>query len=233
MRVVQLRRYPVKSMGGESLRVAELDLRGLRGDRWYAVEDSDGRFASGKSTRRFRRRDQVFDFAARTTAADEVAVTGPSGEWLVGDPALDTELSRAMGVPVRVRPEGEVPHQDTGGLSVVGTASLDWCAERWGIAADPRRLRVNVVFATDEPFIEDSWVGKVVRLGSASIHVVEPLPRCRMIDIHQDGARADGDWLKPLTADRDGQLAVYAEVWSPGAVRVGDPVSLPGPSVVE
>lgn len=233
MRVVSLRRYPVKSMGGESLELAELDPRGLRGDRWYAVTDGDGRLASGKSSRRFRRRDQVFDHAARTTSSGEVVVTGPSGEWPVGDPSLDAELSRAMGAPVRVLPERDVRHQDTGGVSLVGTATLDWCAARWGIAADPRRLRVNVVVATDEPFVEESWAGRVVRLGSTSLHVIEPLPRCRMIDLDQDGAIADGGWLKPLTAERDGLLTVYADVRAPGTVRLGDPVVVPGSSVLE
>ena len=37
--VVDIRRYPVKSMGGESLSEAALDERGLVGDRWFAVCD--------------------------------------------------------------------------------------------------------------------------------------------------------------------------------------------------
>jgi hypothetical protein len=64
--VISLRRYPVKSMGGESLGEVELGARGSVGDRWYAVEDDEGSFASGKDTRRFRRRDAVFEYAAHT-----------------------------------------------------------------------------------------------------------------------------------------------------------------------
>jgi len=232
MRVVSLRRYPVKSMGGEALEAAHLDLRGLRGDRWYAVSDEDGCLASGKSSRRFRRRDQVFAYAARTTSTDDVAVTGPGGEWLVGDPALEVELSGAMGVPVRVTSETEVSHQDDGSVSLVGTATLDWWAGK-GIAADPRRLRVNIVVSTDEPFVEESWVGRALTMGSASLRVVGPVPRCRMIDIDQDGAVADGGWLKPLTEQRDGCVSVYADVLAPGVVRVGEPLTLSDPSVVE
>jgi len=232
MRVVSLRRYPVKSMGGEALEAAELDLRGLRGDRWYAVSDEDARLASGKSSQRFRRRDQVFTYGARTTSADDVVVTGPAGAWLVGDPALDAELSQAVGAAVRVTPEVAVPHQDAGSVSVVGTATLDWWARK-GIAADPRRLRVNIVVATHEPFVEDSWVGRALRMGSASLRVVEPIPRCRMVDIDQDGAVADGGWLKALTAERDGCVAVYADVLAPGVVRVGELVTLSAPSVAE
>ena len=224
MRVDSLRRYPVKSMGGEALEAVRLDARGLEGDRWYAVEDADGRFASGKSTRRFRRRDEVFDYAATTGAAGDVVVTAGDDRWTVGDPALDEELARRMGATVRVTPEDAVPHQDMGSVSVVGTATLEWCARRWGLRADPRRLRVNVVVSTEEPFVEETWVGREVACGATRLRVVERVPRCRMVDLDQDGARADSGWLRPLAAERDGCLAVYADVVAPGVVRVGDPV---------
>lgn len=226
MRVVSLRRYPVKSMGGESLAAVALDQRGLCGDRWYAVRDEEGHFASGKNTRRFRRRDPVFDYAATMSDAGEVSVTGGAGEWKVGDPALDDELSEAMGLSVRVAPEAAVPHQDMGAVSIIGTASLDWCADRWGVTPDPRRLRVNIVFSSDRPFVEEEWVGRTVSVGGADLRVVERTPRCRMIDIDQDGALAQGRWLKPLAEERDLFLAVYADVAAPGRVGLGDTLTL-------
>src|SRR5690242_5898679 len=98
VRVAEIRRYPVKAMGGESLEEAAVDLRGLAGDRWYAVVDGDGKLATGKSSRRFRRRDQVFEFGSRTTP-DGVTVSGRGATWSVGDPGLDAALSDAMGDP--------------------------------------------------------------------------------------------------------------------------------------
>lgn len=151
MRVVALRRFPVKSMGGEGLLAADVDARGLAGDRWYAVEDEDGHFASGRSTRRFRRRDQVFDYAAETTTTGAVVVSRGARRWAVGDPELDAELTRGMGATVSVAPEGGIPHQDMGSVSLIGTATLDWCSRRWGSNPDPRRLRANIVFTSDEP----------------------------------------------------------------------------------
>lgn len=216
-----LRRYPVKAMGGEDLQSVELDARGLIGDRWYAVEDEDGHFASGKRTRRFRRRDEVFDYTARTEA-DTVLVAGPGGEWHVGDPALNVTLSTRMGLPVRVLPEAGVPHQDAGSVSLVGTATLDWCADRWGIEADPRRLRVNIVVATSEPFIEETWVGRRIAVGEVELDVVERIERCRTLDVAQDGVAARGRWLKPLAAERDMCVAIYADVAKPGTIAVGD-----------
>lgn len=223
MRVHGLWRYPVKSMGGERLDVVELDGRGLVGDRWYAVRDAEGHLASGKDTRRFRRRDAVFDYTAQTRD-DGVVVRGPEGEWRVGSPELATTLTGRMGVPVQVVPESTVPHQDQGSVSLVGTATLAWCAERWGIDADPRRLRVNLLVETAEPFVEESWQGREVRVGGAALTIVERIPRCRMIDVAQVDVEARGRWLKPLGAERDLCVAMYADVARPGVVRRGDPV---------
>jgi uncharacterized protein YcbX len=224
--IASLRRYPVKSMGGEDLEHVTLDGRGLVGDRWFAVEDGEGHFASGKSTRRFRRRDAVFKYAARSVPGGDVIVTGPGGTWAVGDPALDATLSRAMGTSVAITPERGIPHQDMGHVSLVSTATLAWCASRWGIAADPRRLRVNLVVSAGTPFVEEQWLGAELVVGSARLRVVERVPRCRMIDIDQDGARSDGRWLKPLTAERGQCIAVYADVTVAGEIAVGDEVSL-------
>lgn len=225
--VTALRRYPVKSMGGEALSVAELDPRGLTGDRWYAVVDDDGRLASGKDSRRFRRRDAVFDYSAHTGPGGRVTVARGDEGWPVGDPLLDRRLSRDMGAPVRVIPEAGVPHQDAGAVSLVGTATLRWCADRWGGAPDPRRLRVNVVVETDEPFVEEGW--RDIGLGTARLRVVERIPRCRMVDIEQDGVDPGPGWLRPLGRERELCLAVYADVVRPGHVTLGDPVRLVAP----
>ena len=218
----EIRRYPVKSMAGESLRAVEIDARGLVGDRWYAVVDGDGKLSSGKHSARFRRRDAVFDFTSRTT--DEgVRVTGRGGEWRVGDPDLDRALSDAMGDPVQGRAAGTPPPPDAGEVSVVGTASLDWCREHLGVDADRRRIRPNLVVETSEPFVEETWTG-VLSVGTARLRIDRRVERCRMIDIAQEGLPPEGSWLKALTETREMSLAVYLDVDVPGFLRVGDAV---------
>lgn len=227
--VTAIRRYPVKSMGGESLERVAVDRRGLHGDRWYAVVDGEGRLASAKDSRRFRRRDEVLDCTA-ATRADQVLVTGPEGTWAVGDPALDAALTRRTGSSVQVLPERDVPHQDGGAVSLVGTATLDWCAQRWDLDADPRRLRVNLVVATTVPFVEESWVGRTLGLGGCALRVVERIPRCRTIDVRQDGVEPRGRWLRPLGEERDLCVAVYADVVAPGEVGLGDRLRVGDPT---
>jgi uncharacterized protein YcbX len=221
--VHEIRRYPVKSMAGESLTSVEIDARGLVGDRWYAVVDGDGKLSSGKHSHRFRRRDAVFDYASRTT--DEgVRVTGPGGEWSAGDPALDRALSEVMGDPVRVLAESGTPHQDAGQVSLVGTASLDWCREHLGVDADRRRIRPNLVVDTSEPFVEETWSGEL-SIGGVRLTVVRRIERCRMVDIAQEGLPREGAWLKALTETREMNLGVYLDVTERGTVRLGDPIA--------
>ncbi|MCK9496187.1 MAG: MOSC domain-containing protein [Dehalococcoidia bacterium] len=50
-------RYPIKSVGGVRAGTVDLDQRGVRADRGFAVYGDDGKIGSGKSTRRFRRMD--------------------------------------------------------------------------------------------------------------------------------------------------------------------------------
>jgi uncharacterized protein YcbX len=224
--VHEIRRYPVKSMSGESLDTVEVDARGLAGDRWYAVVDGEGKLSSGKHSARFRRRDAVFDYAARTTD-DGVRVTGRGGGWTVGDPALDAALSGVMGDPVRVLAEAATPHQDQGEVSLVGTASLDWCREHLGVDADRRRIRPNLVVDTSEPFVEETWTG-LVSVGTARLHFDQRIERCRMIDIAQDGLPPEGGWLKALTDTRELCLGIHLDVVEPGTIRRGDEVRLGG-----
>jgi uncharacterized protein len=224
--VVAIRRHPVKAMAGESLGAVLVDGRGLEGDRWFAVVDEDGRLATGKDSRRFRRRDEVFEFRA-TTTVDGVRIEGHGGAWLVGEPMLDEALSGHMGARVRVTPEGDVSHQDGAPVSIVGTASLDWCRSQQGVDADVRRLRTNLVVETSEPFVEETWTGRQIRIGGAELAVVERTERCRMIDIAQDGLAPEPGWLKALGRDRELCLGVYAEVRSAGSVGLGDRVEVP------
>jgi uncharacterized protein len=216
----EIRRYPVKAMGGESLESVEVEPRGLVGDRRYAVVDGDGKLATGKHSRRFRRRDEVFDFASRTTA-EGIRVSGRGGDWPVPGAEVDRVLSEAMAAEVRVLPETTTPYFDAQAISLVGTASLAWCREQLGVDGDRRRIRPNLVVETQEPFVEESWSG-VVGLGEVRLTPIERIERCRMIDIAQEGLPSAGRWLKRLTDTREMRLGIYLEVTRPGTIAVGD-----------
>ncbi|WP_083966700.1 MOSC domain-containing protein [Demequina globuliformis] len=222
--VVSIRRYPVKAMGGESLGSVVIDNRGLAGDRAWAVRDEHSKLACGKNGSRFARHDRVFEYSATTTAAG-VEVSGPAGTWIAGDARADAALTEDFGATVRLASEGDVKHFDDSPVSLIGTATLDWCARELGVDADPRRLRVNLVVATAEPFEEEGWDG-TVQIGGAVLTTIKRVTRCRTIDLEQDGVAGRTSWLKALGGTRDLKAAIYLGVQTPGVVAVGDEVRL-------
>jgi hypothetical protein len=140
---------------------------------------------------------------------------------MVGDGELDAHLSTAMGAQVAVAPETDVPHFDEGSVSLIGTATLQWCAHEFGVDADPRRLRANIVVQTGQPFEEESWEGDI-SIGSAVLRPAGRIERCRTIDLPQDEVAERTRWLKPLGQKRDMRVAIYLDVSTPGVISVGD-----------
>ena len=68
-RVIELWRYPVKSLRGEQVGEARCGRQGFEWDRHWAVQGADGKLASGKSTQRFRRMPGLFSMASYVDAA--------------------------------------------------------------------------------------------------------------------------------------------------------------------
>ncbi|MGW2276029.1 MOSC N-terminal beta barrel domain-containing protein [Streptomyces yangpuensis] len=166
----RLWRYPIKSTGGELLQSAQVDLRGLVGDRLYAVRDGHGRFGSGKNTRRFRRMDGLLHLSSRCAAgAGEPPVLFDTDGRAVADPTahLRAYLGRDDVEPAR---EGAVSHFDQLPVSVLTTATLDWVRRAVpDVPVDERRFRPNVLVRTPPgtpPFVEDRWIGREARLGA-------------------------------------------------------------------
>lgn len=222
--VIGLQRFPVKSMGGESLLESEIAGHGLVGDREWAVYDLHGKLASGKHTRRFRRMDPVFTVTARRHNA-VVLVRLPDGQELAADdPAAEVALSDHFGEPVTLRRETDVAHQDEGPLSIVGTATLVELGryDGGGRPVDPRHLRANVIVETEVPFAEEAWVGRDLIIGSAVLRVTARTQRCRMVGVAQVGLPARPRLLHGIADRRDLMAGVYASVVRPGWIRVGD-----------
>ncbi|WP_242497321.1 MOSC domain-containing protein [Nocardioides oleivorans] len=112
-------------------------------------------------------------------------------------------------------------------VTIVGTASLAALAEEVGGPVDSARFRANLVVETDEPWVEDSWLGAEVGVGGAIVRIGGPVPRCAVIDHHPVTGERDARLLTALVrsrpTNRAGEpfLGVYADVVRPGIVRNG------------
>jgi len=227
--VVSLRRYPVKSMGGEPLAVAHFTSRGISGDRIFAVRDTDERLASSKDTEHLVRRDGVFDFDARTEGRRVVVADASGRIGDAGTPPVNAALAAALGAEVRIAHETDVPHIDTGAVSIIGTATLEWCARELGGDPDPERLRVNIVVETVEPFEEEEWTGSTLTIGGVQLRAMGRIERSATLDLAKRGAEQPAPWLVALQQRREGRLGVYCDVVARGADAARDELTVEAP----
>ncbi len=227
--VAELWRYPVKSLGGERISEVVCDLRGIVGDRRWAVRGADGKIGSGKTTRRFRRMPGLLSICARLDDDGVAWIELPSGERArVEDPGAAKLVGAVVGETVSLDAETDVPHFDDAALHVLSTSSLSWL-RRWRPEdeVDVPRFRPNIVVdlqAGSGP--EDDWVERTLRIGAVTVGVSGRTGRCVMVTMSQPHLGFAPGILRELTHRTGGMLGVYAGVLEGGRIRVGDEVSL-------
>lgn len=228
LRIIQLWRYPVKSMLGERRENLHIEPRGVQGDRLYAVRDEQGKLGSGKHTRRFRKMDGLSGFHARYR--DGVPQIGfADGTEMSGEaPSIHRLLSDALGLPVRFVRESDVSHFDDAPIHLLTTGSLAWLREALPAAAiDARRFRPNLVIESPGmDAIEQSWIGKRLRVGDVELRVRGATERCGMTAFAQDELPKAPEVLRHITRCAALKFGVYAQVLAPGTVRMGDAVEV-------
>jgi uncharacterized protein len=247
MHVVGLWRHPVKSLQGEKLDDAELETDGFAGDRRWGIRDQlSGRILTA------RRRPELLGASARYEGSEPV-LTLPDGDtlagagegtdrrlsdWLAGPVSL---VSSVGGAPGRAEffadatdddsraveftmPEGR--YVDAAPVLLLTTASLRTAAGHHPAGTwDPRRFRPNVLIdLAGEGWVEDSWIGREVQLGSATLRPVQGCVRCTMVTRPQPGLDADVEIFRTLARHHGGLLGVWCDVVTPGSLSVGDAV---------
>ena len=234
MRVLELWRYPVKSLQGERLSAALVDALGIAGDRRWALFDRDT--GLGLTARRVpellfgsaRLRDDggvemvlpdgtvtsderlLSDWLGRRVelrAATEAGDVAPTYEAPVDEEVPDpTEWLQWEGAPGPFHDSPRIR------LSLVSTGTLG----TW----DRRRFRANVVLDGEG---EDELLGREADLGDVRLRFGVPIARCVMTTRPQPGGIGrDTSVLKTIHRERGGLLAVRAAVLTPGVVRTGD-----------
>jgi uncharacterized protein YcbX len=231
--VEALFRYPVKSMMGERLAVAELGWHGLAGDRRLAFRRAEDR--GGFPWLTASKLPELILFAPQRhgPAADgelPTHVRTPDGQDLaLFGPELATEVGRRHGSPV------EMMHLNRGifdeaSVSVITSATVADLAALASRRPDVRRFRPNILIASarNVPFEEDDWVGGTLCFGDAqegaAIGVTHRDERCSMVNFDPDSARSDPGVLKAIARTRDNRAGIYAAVVRRGRVAVGQPV---------
>ncbi|SMF02395.1 hypothetical protein SAMN06265365_14341 [Tistlia consotensis] len=237
-RILELRRYPVSSLGGERLEAAMLESGepgGIVGDRlWGLVAEDDGEIAKPEKRRRWR---PVPELHGRS-AAGGVEVGRDGGPWHpVGSAGAAALASGHLGFAVGFRPHGGsegqgavAPRYQRADLHLLTTASLRHLAGLLPPTArlEPPRFRPNLLVETGEAegFVEAGLVGRSLTVGTARVTVVEPCKRCAFTTLAQGDLPLDPAILQAIARAGGGSFGVLCRVEQGGALAVGDPVTL-------
>lgn len=226
-------RYPVKSMGGERLEVAELGWHGLEGDRRFALRRIDDRSGFPWLTgTKLPALVTYVPFRGGTDLAETYPthVRTPEGEDL---PLFSQELASDIGD--KFGSVVEMTHLDCGifdeaSISAITAATVAELATLACTRPDERRFRPNVLISTlqMDPYVEDSWVGGVLSFGEgescAAIAVTNWDNRCSMVNFDPDSGHSTPEVLKAVVRERDNKAGVYGTVIRRGRLKLGQSI---------
>jgi hypothetical protein len=226
-------RYPVKSMGGERLEVADLGWHGLEGDRRLAFRKMEDR--SGFPWLTATKFPDLLLFTPHHSETDVEEAHGdlpthvrtPTGKQLsIFGEELEKEVGRRCGSPVQMT---HLRHGifDDACISAIALDTVDEIARMAGETPDVRRFRPNIVVRSlrSLPFQEDGWLGGVLTFGQGeqapAIAVTMRDVRCSMVNLDPDSAKPAPEILKVVVRANQNKAGIYATVTRIGHVAVG------------
>jgi len=245
--IVELWRYPVKSMQGERVQSVALDASGFTADRRFGVVTPEGFVLSGKSEPR------ILGASASVRADGEIEIELPDGVRTASDdPDVDARLSAWLDRPLRLHraaadeqftihhhtdPEDETKTKDFStppgayydsrstvhllSRSSLRAASDAYAEGQWNV----RRFRPNIVVSfdgDDAGFVEEAWVGGIVTLGAVPALVRKRTERCVITTRAQPGLDRDLQIYRSLMKSNHANLGIYLVPQDAGTIAVGE-----------
>ena len=244
-KVVELWRYPVKGLGGESMTQLEaIKGKGVRGDRRFALVHEDSAYAEAPGWQpkaEFLQLARDPGMAPLSAAwlehADTLTLTdgfgrGASVSGCTSEAGererLEQFADRADGKRrsgCRLVDETGTAFSDTGMpyVSIISLATLRTLSATAGTALDARRFRGNLVVDGVEPWAEFDWIDRSLWVGSVLLRPVERIGRCSATSIDPDDGSFGPD-VPRLLRDRFGHsdCGVYAEIALSGRISIGN-----------
>ena len=248
-------RYPVKSMRGEEMEEMFVGYAGVYGDRLFAFRSSGAPagfpYFTGRDQRhmiRYRPRFRPPGKAARPINLFEAEENGaaplsgspeelmidvetPAGDvFAINDPALIDSLRSGIEHEHEISLiRSDRALTDCAPLSFFSLQTVRQLEKESGTPIDKRQFRASVYLDLPgiEPFAEDEFVGRSLRLGSkVAATVTKRDGRCMMITLDPDSAEKSPPVLKTVAQRHDGKAGIYSAVVAEGLVRRSDPVEL-------
>jgi uncharacterized protein YcbX len=206
MQLIEIWRYPVKSMAGERLRSAAVGAAGIPGDRRLVVVDGQGRLATS------RRYPKLLGHLATTAPDGQVLIDGE--RW--ASSSIAAKVERAVGTGAMIVPVDERQGFDILPLLVATDGAVD------SLGLDRRRFRPNLYLGGVPGLAERGWEGKTLAIGAARIRLDSLRGRCVMTTFDPDTLAQDPAVLRRIVQQMDGTLGLNAEVLEPGEIAEWD-----------
>lgn len=236
--VREITRYPVKSMAGIATESAILGWHGVEGDRRFAFRriGADNGFpwlSASKLPELLLYQPVGLDESTGEPLPTHVRTPSGSQLELHGE-ELISEITDRFGNAVELM---QLKHGifDEAPISLISQSTITGIGREAGLNGDldRRRFRANILVETksDEPFLEDNWVGGTLVFGDSdaagpAVYVTMPDLRCVMINLDPDRAAKDVRVMKIVARLNQNNAGVYATVVRTGVISVGNPVSL-------
>ena len=211
MHVIELWRYPVKSLAGEPIDTTDLSPNGISGDRLVHVQDRRGRVVTSRTRPRLLGLRSTLDHHGHAlidgrpwtdpTSLDAVRTAADDGARLVqydGPERFDV-------LPLLIATDGAIAR----------------------LGVDRRRLRPNIVVGGVEGLAEREWPGRRLAIGATAIVAVAQLRgRCIMTTFDPDTQEQDLSVLRRIRDEFGGTMALDCDVIRGGRIALGDAVVL-------
>jgi hypothetical protein len=260
-RVAALSISPVKGLRVVNVERLALEPGGARGDRRFYIVEQRGWMVNGKHSGALNEVSAEIDVGdLGAGAAERLTLRFPDGTEVSGTIELGEQLqtrfhsrprtarlvrgpfsaalSEHAGEQLRIVQAREdrsaVDRGVLGAVSLISRGSLNALARVAGQeAVDARRFRMTIEIDGVEPFAEDGWLGRELRVGVATIRPRGHVGRCIVTSRHPESGVVDLPTLELLRSFRSGletteplPFGVCGEVVRAGTVRVGDRVEL-------
>jgi len=209
LHVMELWRYPVKSLAGERVSSATLALDGIAGDRIIRVRGPEG-------VRTSRRHYRLLGLHGTLDAKGRPLIDGHLWD---SDEALSL-VKKAAGADAWLEAADGLDRFDVLPLLIATDGALA------AFGRDGRRLRPNIVVGGVEGLAEREWVERHLRLGDALVRLDSLRSRCVMTTIDPDTLTLNSEVLRDIVRRFENKLAVNAEVLRGGVLRAGDSVEV-------
>jgi uncharacterized protein len=236
-RVLQVWRWPVKSMAGERVRSTRVDARGAGGDRTHAVlhhHKGEWKPLTAREAPRLLAWRAAYPFAPDAGLQPEqppyAMVTAPGGErsYSWNDPRLRTALTEDLGRPVQLRRDVAGIQDLERSLLITTEATRAALAEELETELDLRRFRTNLHLELDAPaWTEHEWEGATVRFaGGVVLRLLHACVRCAIPTRDPETQHKWPELLRHLDARHQTLFGMNARVMQAGRIAAGESVEI-------